>query len=143
MHVCIHLFIRERTLKGLYGQDTMVDAVNIRVTVSNMKWNLTRGSNMWNKQQHSCSGWDRNVISFGFGCGESNLWNSQGEMNCFLSIKIFSYIFITYIYNFHYRLCVCKFTYWLKLVCNHNVNTCVLQSFGDIVACPVARTCTE
>lgn len=42
----------------------------------------------------------------------------------------------TYVIFIIYRLCVCKFAYLLKLFCNHNVNTCVLQSFGDIVACP-------
>lgn len=104
MHACIHLFIQATmSLKGLYDQDTVVDAVNMKAMVLNMKWNFTQRSNMQNKQKHSCSGWDRKMVSFGCGYGESNLQDSQGEANCFSSIKTFSYIIITYIYShFHY-----------------------------------------
>lgn len=106
MHACIHLFIQATmSLKGLCDQDTVVDAVNMKAMVLNMKWNFTQRSNMQNKQKHSCSGWDRKMVSFGCGYGESNLQDSQGEANCFSSIKTFSYIIITYIYTVIFIIC--------------------------------------
>lgn len=96
--------------------------------VPNMKWNLTQKSRMQDKQKHSCSGWEGNMVNFGCGYMESNLQDSQSKMNCFSSIKIFSSVIITHIVNlYNLQTFSPKFSYLSKFICNSSINTYHVQ----------------